>query len=106
MPAQSRVSDIAHCPADSHGCPACPHPVTGPAIGGSPDVTVNGLPALRIDDPGLHAACCAGGRWTVSAGSGTVFINGKKAARKGDSTKHCGGNGSLKKGSSDVFTGG
>ena len=35
-----------------------PHPAIGPAISGSPDVLINGRPALRIDDIGVHAACC------------------------------------------------
>ena len=32
MPPQGRVSDLAKAQADAHGCPACPHPVVGPAI--------------------------------------------------------------------------
>jgi uncharacterized Zn-binding protein involved in type VI secretion len=106
MPAQARLADTGKCNADAHGCPACPHPTIGPAVAGSPDVLVNSRPALRIDDPGIHAACCGPNKWNVSAGSGTVFINSKKAARKGDQTKHCGGVGSLTSGSSDVITGG
>ena len=105
-PPQSRLGDKSMVPADSHGCPACPHPCIGPAVGGSPDVYVNGLPALRVGDPGIHAACCGPNTWTAKAGSGSVFINGKKAHRQGDSDKHCGGTGQMVEGSPNVFTGG
>jgi uncharacterized Zn-binding protein involved in type VI secretion len=106
MPPQGRVSDLAMAPADAHGCLACPHPVTGPGKQGSPDVKVNGLPALRVGDPGMHAPCCGGNTWEAQMGSQTVFINGKAAHRMGDATRHCGGVGTLVKGSPDVFVGG
>ena len=67
----------------------------GPAIVGSPDVLVNKMPALRVGDKGVHAACCNGNYWEAQAGSATVFINSKKAHRMGDADKHCGGTGSL-----------
>ncbi len=89
-------------PADAHGCPACPHPCIGPAIAGSPDVMVNNLPALRVGDPGMHAACCGPNTWTAQAGSGTVFINSIKAHRLGDKDTHCGGSGQMVDGSSNV----
>lgn len=106
MPAQSRVSDIGSVSADAHGCPACPHGAKGPVIVGSPNVNVNGLPAARVDDKGVHAACCGPNMFTATKGSGTVFINGKKAHRKGDAQAHCGGNGQSDKGSPNVNTGG
>ena len=106
MPDQSRVSDIGDIPACAHGCPACPHPCKGPAIAGSPNVNANSLPALRLGDPGVHAACCDGNNWKTNAGSGTVFINSKAAVRKGDATQHCGGSGTMKTGSGNVNTGG
>ncbi|MCB9732043.1 MAG: PAAR domain-containing protein [Deltaproteobacteria bacterium] len=106
MPEQGRVSDIGKISADAHGCPACPHGCNGPLVGGSPDVFVNTFPAMRLGDPGIHAACCGPNIWQTSAGSGTVFINKKKAVRKGDKTTHCGGTGAVDTGSGDVFTGG
>jgi uncharacterized Zn-binding protein involved in type VI secretion len=106
MPPQSRVGDNSQVPADAHGCIACPHPCIGPAIAGSPDVMVNNLPALRVDDPGIHAACCNTNTWTAQAGSGTVFINNKAAHRLGDADKHCGGSGKMIAGSPNVITGG
>ncbi len=106
LPPQARVGDIANCPADGHGCPGCTHGVSGPCVAGSPDVIVNGKPAARVTDPGVHAACCGPNTWNAKAGSGTVIINGLKAHRKGDATKHCGGMGSMKQGSPNVITGG
>ena len=81
MPAQSRVSDIGSVSADAHGCPACPHGAKGPIIVGSPNVNVNGLPCARVDDVGVHAACCGPNMFTATKGSGSVFVNGKKAHR-------------------------
>jgi uncharacterized Zn-binding protein involved in type VI secretion len=105
MPPQGRVGDKAQAKADAHGCPACPHPVIGPAIVGSPTVMVNGLPALRLGDMGLHAACCGTNMWKANKGSGTVFINGIAAHRKGDMTQHCGTQGELIEGSDTVLVG-
>jgi outer membrane protein OmpA-like peptidoglycan-associated protein len=91
---------------DAHGCPACPHPAQGPAIQGSPDVMVNKRPALRVDDPGIHAACCNTNLWSALTGSPTVFINHKQAHRKDDTTRHCGGIGWLFEGSPNVIVDG
>jgi len=106
MPPQGRLGDKSNIPADAHGCPGCPHPAVGPAIQGSPDVNVNSLPALRVDDQGIHAACCGDNMWTAKTGSATVFINNKKAHRMGDQDEHCGGMGQLIEGSNNVITGG
>ncbi len=99
------LGDLANCLIDSHGCNGCSHNVTGQAVSGSPNVIVNGKPALRVDDVGIHAPCCGQNVWTAKEGSATVFINGKPAFRKGDITEHCGGEGELIKGSSNVFVG-
>ncbi len=106
MPPQSRVGDLAMVPADAHGCPACPHPCTGPGVVGSPNTLVNGSSALRITDPGVHAACCGPNMWVVAMGSTTVTINDIAAARLGDMTAHCGGVGALVMGSANVIVGG
>lgn len=105
MPPMGRLGDKSLAPVDAHGCPACPHVATGPAITGSPDVMVNGKPALRVSDKGVHAACCGPGTWTATMGSGTVMINGKQAHRMGDLDTHCGGPGNLIEGSPDVMVG-
>lgn len=105
MPSAGRVGDKAQCPADAHGCPGCAHGVIGPGVAGSPDVQINGKPALRVGDPGIHAACCGPNTWKAAAGSSTVFINGKPAHRLGDMTQHCGGVGKLIEGSPNVTIG-
>lgn len=106
MPGQGRLGDIGMCPADAHGCVSCPHPVQGKAIGGSGTVFVNGKPALRVSDPGVHAACCGPNQWTAAMGSGTVFYDGLAAHRMGDQQTHCGGVGKLISASADVIVGG
>jgi uncharacterized Zn-binding protein involved in type VI secretion len=106
MPPQGRLGDKSFVPADAHGCVACPHPCTGPAIMGSPNVNVNSRPALRVGDPGIHMACCGPNTWKATAGSGTVFINNKAAHRLGDADQHCGGQGKLIEGSNNVIVGG
>jgi YD repeat-containing protein len=106
MPPASRVKDKALCPADSHGKPCCSHSVTGPAVSGSPNVFINGQPALRIGDPGVHSSCCGPNTWKCAEGSATVFINGLPAVRLGDGTTHCGGSGKMIEGSPNVLIGG
>jgi uncharacterized Zn-binding protein involved in type VI secretion len=107
MPGAGRLRDMAAVPACAHSCPACPHPAVGPATGGSPDVNINFQPALRVDDPGMHAACCGPNKWVATTGSATVLINNKGAHRLGDTTKHCDKTtGQLIMGSPDVIIGG
>ena len=107
MAAQGRLGDMAQIQACAHGCPGCPHPATGPGILGSPDVNVNGRPALRVDDIGMHAVCCGANMWKATSGSSTVFINNKAAFRNGDPTEHCKQNpGQLIQGSENVDVGG
>jgi uncharacterized Zn-binding protein involved in type VI secretion len=89
MPAQGRLGDKSQVPTDAHGCPGCPHPALGPALSGSPNV--NGRPALRVDDIGIHAACCGPNTWTAIQGSATVLINGKPAHRLGTRIATAGG---------------
>src|SRR5881275_2564310 len=102
MPAAARLGDKAQVDADAHGCPACPHPAVGPIVTGSPDVFVNGKPAARQDDLGIHAACCGPNTFTIQKGSPTVYVNGKPFARMNDQTKHCGASGPIIEGSPDV----
>ncbi|MGA1874897.1 MAG: PAAR domain-containing protein [bacterium] len=105
MPPLGRLGDKSQAAADAHGCPACPHPVIGPAVQGSPDVLVNHRPALRVGDMGIHAACCGPNIWTATEGSGTVMINNRPAHRQGDKDQHCGASGTLIEGSPDVLVG-
>lgn len=106
MPAACRVGDLAFCPADAHGCPGCPHPAVGPAISGSSDVNIEKIPAFRCCDNGIHAACCGPNTYNANKGSATVFINGRRAVRIGDETKHCGGVGQMITGAGTVNIGG
>ncbi len=88
----AKLGDLAHCPNCAHGCNACPHDVKGPIISGSPTVTIDGLPAARKGDKGIHSACCGSNTFEITGGDPTVLIDGKPAARVGDETAHCGGN--------------
>lgn len=105
MPEAGRIGDKGQVPSDSHGCPSCPHGAVGPGTSGSADVVINGSPALRIDDVGVHSSCCGPNTWIATAGAPGVYINGRKAHRLGDAQKHCGGNGKLIEGSPNVVIG-
>lgn len=102
---QGRFNDHAIA-VNAHGQSCCPHVVKGPAIQGSSNVFVNNQAALRVDNQGMHTACCGSNHWVAKTGSATVFINNQPAHRLGDSTQHCGGMGILLEGSHNVFVGG
>ncbi len=104
MPGGARIGDKAKG-IDAHGCKVCTHTVTGPAVQGSSDVIINGKPAVRKGDGGIHGICCGTNTWHAAGGSTTVFINGKPAYRLKDTSVHCGGRGELINGSSDVIIG-
>jgi len=106
MSGAARLGDKAQIQQDAHGCPGCPHPGVGPAIVGSANVMINGRPAVRVDDVGIHAICCGPNMWSAAQGSTTVLINGKPAVRNSDQTRHCGGQGKMIEGSDDVIIGG
>jgi uncharacterized Zn-binding protein involved in type VI secretion len=106
MAGAARLGDKAQVQQDSHGCPGCPHPGVGPAISGSSNVNINGRPAVRVDDVGIHAVCCGPNMWSAAVGSATVFVNGKPLVRQNDQTRHCGGQGKMIEGSDDVIVGG
>ncbi|MDH4139203.1 MAG: PAAR domain-containing protein [Coriobacteriia bacterium] len=89
------VGDYASCSSDGHGCPACPHPTTGPILRGSSNVFVRGKPAARQGDTGVTAACCGPNTFEIVEGDGTVLINGRPAAKFGSRTSHCGGVGKV-----------
>ena len=91
----ARLTDFAMIPVHGHGSPCCAslHPACcGPSLTASPNVNVNGLPAMRITDMGAHTGpvCCGPNIWMVVMGSAKVYINGLAAARLGDLTTHCG----------------
>jgi uncharacterized Zn-binding protein involved in type VI secretion len=103
MPQVARLADKAQTSADAHGCPACPHPAIGPIVQGSTDVFVNGRPAARKGDKGVHAVCCGPNTFTIAKGSPDVYVNGQPLARMNDKTQHCGGTGPITEGSPDVY---
>jgi uncharacterized Zn-binding protein involved in type VI secretion len=103
MPAAARLGDKAKVDQDAHGCPACPHPGVGPIVAASTNVLVNDRGAARLDDIGIHAACCGPNTFKIAKGSNTVYVNGKPFARMNDKTKHCGGSGPIIEGSPDVL---
>ena len=90
------ATDYAKNP--KHGCGRCKrcgkHLVIGPAVSGSPDVFIDGLPAVRVDDRGIHdrACCCGGNEWLAMrvVTHDTVYINGRLAFCNGDITLHDG----------------
>jgi uncharacterized Zn-binding protein involved in type VI secretion len=79
-----------------------PHPFTG-IIGGalSADVNIMGMPAATVDStadntpphiqtpPGASFQKPPANKATIKMGSATVSINGKKAARNGDTAETC-----------------
>jgi uncharacterized Zn-binding protein involved in type VI secretion len=104
------ISDLAFCPIHScRGCPKCAfHPVIGPAIWGASQVYVNGSPALRLLDFGVHLVCCGANMWVALSNvqPRNVIIEGKPAFCVGDITLHCGKTpGMLVSGSPTVFCG-
>ena len=76
---------------------------------GSPNVFINGVPALRVGDSWKEHCCthsdmphgCHDG--VQESGSSSVFVNGRPLARIGDSVS-CGG--TVATGSMNVFAGG
>jgi len=102
---QSRMGDQSYVPVDTHGKICCPHACIGPAYEGSPDVYVNGRPALRVTDSGVHAACCGPNTWVATEGSSVVLINNLESHRLFDADIHCGGPGFMVEASEDVFVG-
>ncbi|KOU08792.1 PAAR motif protein [Streptomyces sp. NRRL F-5755] len=79
-----------------------PHPFSGPLTGGlSDDVNIGGRPAATVGStadadpphmpapPGTAFQNSPANRGTVRTGSATVHINGKPAARNGDTAATC-----------------
>lgn len=98
MPKAHRKGDVG----SSHAC----HFPPSIATGGSPDVFVNGLPAMRVGDEYAPHGCsvCPEGSHgrKLSQGSRSVFINGLPSGRIGDAID-CGGH--AQTGSANVFIG-
>jgi uncharacterized Zn-binding protein involved in type VI secretion len=95
----------AHRKGDIGSGHACHFPPT-PAIGGSPDVYVNGRALMRVGDPYVPHPCAVGHApphpRNLAKGSSSVFVNGIPAGRKGDAI-NCGGE--AQTASSNVYIG-
>ncbi|MFA5309723.1 MAG: PAAR domain-containing protein [Dehalococcoidales bacterium] len=89
------VGMFAECTADSHGSPADPLDVKGPITTGSSHVLVNGRPAARVGDIGIHSVCAGANKFEIVGGDENVLIDGRPAAKIGDTTRHCGGIGKI-----------
>lgn len=86
MPAAARVTDMHQCPMQTPGVPPIPH-VGGPILpSGPPTVLIGDLPAATVG----CSCLCVGPPDSIVKGSSTVMIEGKPAARMGDSTAHGG----------------
>lgn len=96
MPAATRLGD------NCTGHDSCS---SVPLVECSPDVNINGLGAGRMGDHYSSHGCIvhSSHQDVISSGSSTVFINGKPAARVGDSVSL---GGSVQAGSGNVFIGG
>ncbi len=80
--------------SDQDSCPLPGHAVN-PTVTGSPNVLINGLPALRVGDRSV----CGD---TVAEGMSTILVNGLPIAFLGSSTSH---GGTIITGSGDVLVG-
>lgn len=82
----ARISDPHVCPMLTPGLPPIPH-VGGPILPpGVPTVLIGNLPAATVGNQCL----CIGPPDAIVKGSATVLIQGKPAARMGDTTAHGG----------------
>lgn len=91
----ARVGSKSLCQGDSHGTPADPLVCIGPVITGNGNVLIDGMPAACEGDRGVHAACGGPNNFVIVDGDPEVLINGKKAAKLGTLTRHCGGMGRI-----------
>lgn len=92
MPQAARFFDAVFSAADVHGPPWWPmvFAVQGLFLEGSPNVTTNSLPAVRLGDGGPHVACAGPNRFAASSGHAKVTINSKPAVSDQSTTLHCG----------------
>lgn len=82
----ARISDPHVCPMLTPGLPPIPH-IGGPILPpGVPTVLIGNLPAATVGNQCL----CVGPPDAIVKGSATVLIQGKPAARMGDTTAHGG----------------
>ncbi|MGI0116752.1 PAAR domain-containing protein [Zooshikella sp. RANM57] len=83
MPPAARVGDLHVCPMVTGVVPHVGGPVIGPPTG---TVLIGGEPAAVLE----YMCECTGPPDQIVMGSTTVMLNGKPAARMGDTTAHGG----------------
>ncbi len=105
MPAAARSNGVDAVFSASGTGKDCRFPVQTATGAGTCEVYINGYKAVRGDDQvALHAYYgCGPDTSTMTEGSGTVFIGGKKMARIGD---NYGPDNIIISGSTNVFIGG
>ncbi len=86
MKSQARKGDIGRIRMAGS---ICAHNPEGPAISGSENVLVNGMPALRVGDVGVHSSRESTHEWIAAQGAPCVLINNRRAHRYKDRTFHC-----------------
>ena len=97
MAAAARVGDNHTCPmTNPNTSPHTGGPILPPGVA---TVLIGGQPAATVGDK----CTCAGPPDSIAAGSSSVMINKKAAARMGDSTSH---GGSITAGCTTVIIGG
>lgn len=79
----SRITDMHVCPMVTGTVPHVGGPILSP---GGPTVIIGGMPSATVGS----VCTCVGPPDTVAMGSTSVMIQGKPAARMGDSTAHGG----------------
>ncbi|WP_278941239.1 PAAR domain-containing protein [Anaerotruncus colihominis] len=112
MPGAARLNDavagMTEGEHSGHATPHSPEAFSGEISGGcSGDVFINGIPAAVVGNTTTERdSCCGSFQGKVSVGSGSVFINRKAAARRGDTPAPHNGSGQISAGSGDVNIGG
>ena len=112
MAQAARLGDaVTGTTAGEHSGHVPPHPpetFSGEISGGcSGDEIITALPAAVAGSTTPERAGCGGSsRGSVAGGRGSVFINGKPAARRGDALAPHSGSGQISAGSGDVNIGG
>lgn len=112
MPSAARLGDaVTGTTAGEHTGhvpPHSPEAFSGEISGGcSNDVLINGIPAAVVGSTTTERdSCCGNSQGVIATGSGTVFVNGKPAARIGDALAPHSGTGQISAGSGDVSIGG
>ena len=106
MPNAARLTDAVDGTTagehSGHVPPHSPEPFTGELSGACSGLAAATVGSITTERDG----CCGSSQGAVAAGSGTVRINGKAAARTGDALAPHSGSGTITGGSATVRIGG